>query len=69
VNSVTSAPAYGSVWMTEPPADKETALVDVSGIPIDDLLRSSESALLESLRRVEEERDNEAVAGFSQGLT
>lgn len=69
MNSVTSAPAYGSVWMTEPPADKETALVDVSGIPLDDLLRNSDSPLLESLRRIEEESDNEAIAGFSQGLT
>lgn len=55
--------------MTEPPADKETALVDVSGIPLDDLLRNSDSPLLESLRRIEEESDNEAIAGFSQGLT
>jgi FXSXX-COOH protein len=54
--------------MTEPPADKETVLVDVSDIPLDDLLRNSESPLLESLRRIEEESDSEAIAGFSQGL-
>lgn len=55
--------------MTQPPADKETVLVDVSGILLDDLLRNSESPLLESLRRLEEESDTEATAGFSQGLT
>jgi FXSXX-COOH protein len=55
--------------MTQPPADKETVLVDVSGLPLDDLLRSSEDPLLESLRRVDEEAETEAIAGFAQGLT
>ena len=55
--------------MTLPPAGKETVLVDVSGISHDDLLRNSDSPLLESLRRLEEEIDADAVAGFSQGLT
>lgn len=55
--------------MTQPPADKETVLVDVSGIPHNDLLGNTESPLLESLRRLEEEIDTDAIAGFSQGLT
>jgi hypothetical protein len=55
--------------MTQPPADKETVLVDVSGLPLDELLRSSDGPLLESLHRIDEETNTETIAGFSQGLT
>ncbi|WP_160165880.1 hypothetical protein [Actinoplanes sp. OR16] len=54
--------------MTESPADKETVLVDVSGIAIDDLIGNDEGPVLESLRRIAEEIDTDAVAGFAQGL-
>jgi hypothetical protein len=55
--------------MTEPPIDKETVLVDVSGLPIDDLLSNTDSPLIESIRRLVAEADNEAIAGFNQGVS
>ena len=55
--------------MSQPPADKETVLVDVSGLPLNDLLQSTESPLMESLRRLADESDDDAIAGFSQGIS
>jgi hypothetical protein len=55
--------------MTQPSADKETVLVDVSGIPLADLLANYDGPLLESLRRLAEETDTDATAGFAQGLS
>jgi FXSXX-COOH protein len=58
----------GSVRMSQPPADKETILVDVSGLSLDDLLENDESPLIESLRRLATESDTDAIAGFNQGM-
>ena len=55
--------------MSQPPADKETVLVDVSGLHIDELLTNDESPLLESLRRLTADTDADVIAGFSQGLS
>jgi hypothetical protein len=55
--------------MSQHPADKETVLVDVTGLHLDDLLHNSESPLLDSLRRLAGETDADAIAGFNQGLT
>lgn len=55
--------------MSQPPADKETVLVDVSGLQLDDLLQNVESPLLESLRRLNAEIDADPIAGFTQGLS
>lgn len=55
--------------MSQPPIDKETVLVDVSGLEINELLSNDESPLLESLRRLAAETDTDAVAGFAQGLS
>jgi FXSXX-COOH protein len=58
-----------SVSMSQPPVDRETLLVDVTGVSLDDLLRNEESPLLESLRRIAAESETEIIAGFSQGLS
>jgi hypothetical protein len=55
--------------MSQPLTDKESVLVDVSGVRIDDLLRSEASPLLESLRRLAAETDADPIAGFAQGLS
>lgn len=55
--------------MDQPFTDKESILVDVSGVRLEDLLRNDESPLAQSLKRIAAETDSEAVAGFSQGLT
>jgi hypothetical protein len=55
--------------MSQPPVDKETVLVDVTGMQLDELLRNEESPLLESLRRLAAGTDTDAIAGFSQGMS
>lgn len=55
--------------MSQPPAHKETVLVDVSGLDLETLLENTESPLLESMRRIATEADGDAIAGFSDGIT
>lgn len=55
--------------MSHSPDDKETVLVDVTGLPLDDLLRNDEGPLVESLRRLAAETDTDATAGFTQGMS
>jgi hypothetical protein len=55
--------------MSQPPADKETVLVDVSHLDLDVLLRNTESQLLESMRRIAMQADGDAIAGFSDGIS
>jgi hypothetical protein len=54
--------------MSQPPADKETALVDVSQLDLAALLENTESPLFESMRRIATEADSDATAGFSDGI-
>ncbi len=51
------------------PADRQSLLADVTRVRLDELMRSDDSPLLESLRRLEAETDSDAVAGFSQGMS
>lgn len=55
--------------MSQQPADKETVLVDVSGLNLEDLLANKESPLLESLERLATETELEVEAGFSDGIS
>jgi hypothetical protein len=55
--------------MSQPPVDKETVLVDVSGLDLEGLLSNTESPLLESIRRIASEADDDAIAGFSDGIS
>lgn len=56
--------------MTASPADQDPILVDVSDLPLTDLLDNNETPLAESLRRLRGlvEHRAEAVAGFQNAL-
>jgi len=55
--------------MTELPDDRESILVDISGLRIEDILSCGDSPLLLSLRRLSAEAETEPTAGFGQGLS
>jgi len=55
--------------MSQPFADKESLLVDVSGMRLDELMLSVDGPLLESLRRIANDSDTDPIAGFSQGIS
>ncbi|MGH3796455.1 MAG: FxSxx-COOH cyclophane-containing RiPP peptide [Pseudonocardiaceae bacterium] len=56
--------------MTDPLLGHEADLVDLTGLPLSELLTMDESVLAQSLRRLAEETDRqeEIVAGFSNYL-
>lgn len=56
--------------MTDPLLGHEADLVDLTGLPLAEVLTMDESVLAQSLRRLAEEADRQedVVAGFSNSL-
>jgi FXSXX-COOH protein len=57
--------------MTDPFLDHETGLIDLTDLPLAQLMNMDESVLAESLRRVAEaaDRQEDVVVGFDSNLT
>ncbi|MEV4316819.1 FxSxx-COOH cyclophane-containing RiPP peptide [Actinocrispum sp. NPDC049592] len=61
---------WGYGVTVQPPSDRDTHFVDVSGIPMDQLLRLGDSALGLAIDRLarEVESPQDAVAGYSSAV-